>query len=254
MEYGEDVNGLAPIQAIAFNHWRTAENVVTARYAAEATLFGSQDETAFYTRYAQAYGIRNHQAFTLAMQQLDDVDWYVTCNLFNVGFCAVGIWGRTGFGNFGRKKAVHLVQAREMYEQALKHLRECALGVSAAHGKELIAFLDNRIRATIVYLKAYEKGAQIQNFDKKNLTPEQRKAVAKYCDEAILGFEQYLSLHDEMMPDRGCEGTLISAYYTPIPVLRRIRLEFGDIPYDTAPVTKKNMEAPPVPVKFKHIT
>jgi hypothetical protein len=137
-----------------------------------------------------------------------------------------------------------------MYEQALEHLRASAHGVSATHGRELIAFLDNRIRATIVYLKAYEKGAQIQNFDENNLTSAQRKAVAKYCDEAILGFEQYLSLHAGMMPDRGCEGTLISAYYTPIPVLRRIRLEFGDIPYDAPPLTKKNMEAPPAPVKF----
>jgi len=251
IEYGENVNGLQPIQSMCFNHWRTAENRITARYAAEATLFGSQDETAFYTRYAQTYGIGNTQAFINAMQQIDKADWYATTDLPNVGFCYAGVWGRTGFGYFGRMKPANLKQGRELYGQAYEYLKQCAMNISKPSGKELIAFLDNRLRATLVYFKAYEKGVKIQQFDENNLTPEQRKAIAGICNESILGFEQYLHIHAEMMPDRGCEGTLISAYHTPVAVLKRIRFEFGDVPYDAPPVSEKSVDAPPAPIIFK---
>ncbi|MDR0845555.1 MAG: hypothetical protein LBN71_10055 [Tannerella sp.] len=251
IEYGENINGLESFKAMCFNHWRTAENVVTARYAAEATLLGAQDETAFYTRYAQAYGINDHEAFTGAMKQIDEADWYATTELPNVGFCYAGVWGRKGFGYFGRMKPANLKQGRELYEQALERVRTCANGISAPQGKQLIAFLDNRLRATIVYLKAYEKGVEIQQYDENRLTPEQRKAVGAICNESVLKFEQYLHLHAEMMPDRGCEGTLISAYHTPIAVLKRIRLEFGDIPYENEPVSENTIDAPPAPINFK---
>ena len=251
IEYGETVNGQQPVQAMSFNHWRTAENRITARYASEATLFGSQDEATFYTRYARAYGIKNTQAFINAMQQIDKAEWYATTDLPNVGFCYAGVWGRSGFGYFGRMKPANLKKGREMYEQAYEYVRQCAVNVSKPCGKDLISFLDNRLRATLVYFKAYEKGVEIQQFDEKNLTPEQRKAVAGICNESILGFEQYLRLHAEMMPDRGCEGTLISAYHTPVAVLKRIRFEFGDVPYDDAPVTEKVLDTPPAPITFK---
>jgi hypothetical protein len=250
IEYGENVNGLEPFQAMCFNHWRTAENVVTARYASEATLLGSQDETAFYTRYARIYGMNDPQAFVNAMKQIDEADWYATTELPNVGFCYAGVWGRKGFGYFGKMKPENLKHGRELYEQALEYIRTCASGISGSHGKELISFLDNRLRATIVYLKAYEKGVEIQSYDENHLTPEQRKVIAAICNESILGFEQYLHLHAEMMPDRGCEGTLISAYHTPIAVLKRIRFEFGDIPYEDEPVSEHTIDAPPAPVTF----
>jgi hypothetical protein len=250
IEYGENINGLGPIQSICFNHWRTAENVITARYAAESTLYGAQDETDFYSRTAAIYGITRFRSFIKAMKQIDNADWYATTELPNVGFCYAGVWGRTGFGYFGKMKPDNLKQGREMYEQALEYLRECADSISMPRGKQLISFLDNRLRATIVYFKAYEKGVRIQKFDENNLTSEQRKKVATICNESLLGFEQYLHLHAEMMPDRGCEGTLISAYYTPIAVLKRIRFEFGDIPYEDTPVTETTVDAPPAPISF----
>jgi hypothetical protein len=240
IEYGENINGLDPIQAMCFNHWRTAENRITARYSAEATLYGAQDETAFYTRSAQIYGIKNTQAFIQCMQQLDEADWYATCELFNIGFCGVGVWGRKGFGFFGKMRPECLVQGRELYEQTLESLRLCAASVSTPQGKEWISFLDNRLRSTIVYCKAFEKGVEIQKIGEDNLAPEQRRAIAAICNESILGFEQFLRLYAEMLPDRGSEGTLISAYHTPIAVLKRIRFEYGDIPFDAAAVSEKN--------------
>ncbi|MDR1939031.1 MAG: hypothetical protein LBQ73_11130 [Tannerellaceae bacterium] len=250
IEYGENINGLESFKAMCFNHWRTAENVVTARYASEATLLGAQDETVFYTRYAQIYGIKDDKAFTHAMKQIDEADWYATTELPNVGFCYAGVWGRKGFGYFGKMKPANLKQGRALYEQALEYIRTCASGISTSQGKELISFLDNRLRATIVYLKAYEKGVEIQQYDENHLTPEQRKAVGLICNESILRFEQYLHLHAEMMPDRGCEGTLISAYHTPIAVLKRIRFEYGDIPYEDKPVSESIIDAPPAPILF----
>ena len=253
IEYGETVNGRQPVQSMCFLHWRTAENQITARYASEATLFGSLDEATFYTRYAQAYGIENTQAFMNAMRQIGEADWFATNNLPNVGFCFAGCWfqGGSAFGYFGNMNPANLKKGRELYEQAYEYLKQCAVNVSKPCGKDLISFLDNRLRATIVYLKTFEKGVVLQQFDAKNLTPEQRKAIAGICDETILGFEQYLRLHAEMMPDRGCEGTLISAYHTPIAILKKLRFELGDVPYDDTPVTEKTLDAPPAPITFK---
>ena len=87
------------------------------------------------------------------------------------------------------------------------------------------------MRATIVYLKAFEKGVEIQQFDEKNLTPDQRVKIGSVLSEAISGFEKYIQLYAEVMPDRGCEGTIISAYYVRIDALKKMRLNLCGIPY-----------------------
>ena len=137
------------------------------------------------------------------------------------------------------------------YQEALDLIQKCASKVKNKDGRQYSAFLDNRLRATVVYLKAYLKGTEIQKFDaSKRPTDADRKAIAEICNRSILQFEQYLQIHSEMMPDRGCEGTLISAYYTPGAVLKRIRKEYGDVPYETQTAPDKTLDAPPAPIKF----
>jgi hypothetical protein len=248
IEEGEDINGLEPIGAICFNHWRTAENKVTARYASEATIFGSIDETTFYVGYAQVYGIDKPEVFAKAMKQIDLANWYATNDLPNVGFSYALGSNAVGFGFLRKMKPANLKQGRELYEKSLQLIQSCLSTVKQKEGKELLTLLDNRLRATVIYLKAFEKGVEIQQFDEKKLTDEHRKKIATIINETISGFEQYIKLYSENMPDRGCEGTIISAYYVRIDALKKIRNTICGIPYLQNPQIEKVFDAPPPPI------
>lgn len=56
-----------------------------------------------------------------------------------------------------------------------------------------------------------------------------------------------MTLHAQAMPDRGCEGTFISFYYTPPAVLKRIQYEYG-----TSSIKPENerqlQDSPPAPM------
>jgi len=251
LEYAQDVNGPGnPIGSICFNHWRTAENRVTARYAALASLYGTTDEGDFYRDYAKGLGIGETTSFTTAMKIIDDADWFATTSLTNVGFCFAGAWGK-GFAGFGRLNKDNLKKGREMYQQALDLIQHCAPGTTNRAGRDFLAFMDNRLRATIVYFRAYEKGAALQAFNKiSGLSPGDKKQITAICDEASLLFRQYIQLQSMLLPDRGCEGAMVSAYCTPIAILQRIRYEYAGIPYNDPPAAGKPVDAPPPPITF----
>jgi hypothetical protein len=58
--------------------------------------------------------------------------------------------------------------------------------------------------------------------------------------------EHDMALHAQMIVDRGCEGTLISFYYTPPAVLKRIRAEYGGTG-ETVQAAQSS-DAPPSPI------
>jgi hypothetical protein len=55
----------------------------------------------------------------------------------------------------------------------------------------------------------------------------------------------------ELMPDRGCEGTLINFWHAPIYGLKVIRYKYAGIPIDADPVIENRKDAPPLPIYFK---
>ena len=252
LEYAEDVNGPGnPIGSVCFNHWRLAENRVTMRYAALSTLYGAMDESVFYADYARGLGIRETSLFAAAMKKLDDAGWYATTDLPNVGFCFAGTWGK-GFGTFGRMNRDKLPRGRALYEEASAMIRQCAAHVRDTAGRSMLSFLDNRLRATIVYFKAYEKAATLQKYVRSpSFSAADKKDIAEICNQSLLLFGQYMQLHAAMMPDRSTEGTLISVFHTPVAILQRIRYEYAGIPYTDQPVTDKKVDAPPPPITFQ---
>jgi hypothetical protein len=58
-----------------------------------------------------------------------------------------------------------------------------------------------------------------------------------------------MGLHAEAMPDRGCEGTLISVYHVPTAVLKRIRQDYANIPSDQ-PHSDVGHDEPPSPIEW----
>lgn len=240
------------VQGMAFNHWRTAENQLVARYAAETCLTGSVPATTFYADYARAFDIGEPEAFARAHELMADADWMATNQLFNIAFCYYGCWGRQGLGYFEKWQISDIEENHGLFKQAHSLLGQCAKQKASEVGRKFLSFLDNRVRCTMVYLKAMAKGSELQAFKglkPDELTEEQKRELVKICDKAIAQLEQYMALHAEAMPDRGCEGTLISLYHTPPAVLKRIRQDYAGIPSDQ-PSADTGHDEPPSPIEW----
>jgi hypothetical protein len=260
MTLAQEVCGSEPVHAISLNHWRTAENQTCARYAAEVLLKGAIPPDKFYQDYAASYGItakpdapRYDDAvsrYIRAMTTIDDADTRARDTLPNVGFCYVGCWGVTGLGYYGVFKAEHLREVHlGMYDRALNWLKACERDTPLADGTAYLALLINRVECTCIYLKALELAVMLQTLctDKtpEQLTDEERKQVRHICDMALARMDEMMALHAAQITDRGCEGTLISFYYTPPAVLKRIRAEYGGEGDFTA---SSASDAPPAPI------
>jgi hypothetical protein len=240
------------VQGLAFNHWRTAENQLVARYAAEACLAGSRPAREFYGQYAEALGIGNPAAFARAHELMAEADWIATNKLFNIGFCFAGCWGRKGLGYFEKWQISDIEGNHRLFVQVRGLLAQCAKRTASEAGRGFLSFLDNRVRCTMLYLRAMAKGSELQRFkglEPQQLSDAQKVELAQICDAALGILDQYMALHAEAMPDRGCQGTLISLYYTPPAVLKRIREDYAGIPSDQ-PHVETGHDEPPSPIEW----
>jgi hypothetical protein len=74
-----------------------------------------------------------------------------------------------------------------------------------------------------------------------------RKQAAVICSRALAMLDRYMELHAELLPDRGCEGTLVSVYHTPVAVLKRLLFEYGGVG-EPLPVRDEEIDEPPTPL------
>lgn len=220
---------------IAFNHWRTAENKITARYAALATLFGAIEPAQFYDDYARRIGIASPSSFTKAMQLLQNAFDYRSSNM---GFAWMGYW------NNGIRfvPSESLNGALVLYESARKELGNCSTGNANGYAKNTIQFLDNRLRATIIYYQAFIKQNELND---PGITD---KKYVEICNEVLSMYDQCLKVYAEMMPDRGCEGTLINMYLSPIRAVKISRQKKTGMPLDEPATTSVHFDAPAPPI------
>ncbi len=251
MRVATEAMGDQPINGIALNHWRTAENRTCIRYAAETFLYGVRNRTDFYRDYAASLGIGRSDDYTSAMNLLDDADTQARNDLPNVGFSFVGCWGREGLGYYGVFEHPKVVSVVSQYAAALKLLDACADATPNPDGLDYLTFLHNRVFATVIYLDAIDEATELQPIcagkTPDQLTAEERAAARIICDHALDLMEAYMEIHAEMIEDRGCEGTLISFYYTPPAVLKRIRAEYGS-GQTISEAVPPTFDAPPSPI------
>ena len=240
------------VPAMAFNHWRTAENRMTARYAAEAALNGPIDPHGYALAYAQHLGLAAPERYAAAMDMITQADRQATNELPNIGFCFVGCWGRRGLGYFAHWSVERITAVAQLYQGARDELRHCLADTNAPMASDHLRLLDNRLGCTVVYLSAIAEGCRLQEFgdrDPGDLDDDQRRHAAEICDRALDLCHRYLHQHAEMIVDRGCEGTLISCYHTPIAVLKRLRRDYGGRD-DAASAPNSGHDAPPSPISF----
>lgn len=242
-----------PIPAISFNHWRTAENQTSARYAAEALLHGPLDPQAFYRHYAKSLKLGHADDYASALALLDDADSQARNELPNVGFCYVGVWWHEGLGYYGIFKPDRLAAVRTKYEAAQALLRGCREATASAGGQHYLDFIDNRVFCTIIYLQAIEAATALQPLclgkAPGELTGEEQQQVRAVCARALDLMEHMMALHAQFIVDRGSEGTLISFYYTPPAVLKRICADYGGQSDAATPYAQASKsDAPPSPI------
>lgn len=84
-------------EILLFNHWRTAENRTSIRYAAEATLMGGRHREEFYRDYASHLCVKDAEAFLVLVQGEAILSGcgYGDTSLIAVVDCTVEVVGHT---------------------------------------------------------------------------------------------------------------------------------------------------------------
>lgn len=254
LDYAASYPAGAP-KAMLFNHWRTAENQTCTRYAALATLLGETDERRFYRTYAQELGIGDQDAYLSAMQDLNDLDTLSRDLLPNIAFSFTPCWGKPGMGlaSFHRWLGERIRFYRRQMEAVRDLLDQCLRATTSDAGTAYLSFLINRLDATVIYSRAMELMATLQVICRRgrkpeDLSPAEVARVREVCDAALLICEEYMEMYCRMMPDRGCEGTLVDFYGTFPAEIKRVRFEYTGVPIDDAPIRHTIGDAPHVPV------
>jgi len=240
------------VNAIIFNHWRTAENRTAAKYAALTSLLGPIDKNDFYASYAKKMGIAETNMFVDNMNKLEEIDLLSTNDLPNVGFCWIGVWLQGA--PYTWMNRTMLQKVNNMYDSVGSSLEEIKKSVTNPAGQSYLDFLCNRIGTSSLYLKAFSAGAAIQTIEKDGSGKYSGSAPARatsICNEALLLFEKYMEMHTKMMPDRGTEGTLINLWHGPMYGLKVLRKTIGNIPMDAPIKEEKSSDAPPLPILIK---
>lgn len=71
---------------------------------------------------------------------------------------------------------------------------------------------------------------------------------AEICNEVLTLYDECMKVYAEMMPDRGCEGTLINMYLSPVRAVKISRQKMTGIPMDEPFSTNKHFDVPPAPI------
>ena len=235
----------------AINHWRTSENNLCISFAAENSIFGTSTLD-FYRSYAEKVGINNVELFINTADKLAKLDVYCRDNLFNIGFCAVTCWL-----NWCRRGEVIMPRCLPLDKQlyAIKEYEELSClysdmleSVDTQEGIAYLRLMINRCDASILHIKSLIELDKVANiFDYNTQTPlsneelyNANQIVNKARDLAL----QYLQLYGEMLPDRGCEGQLVSYYATILVFIDAVGANFNK----KIPILKiEEYDAPPMP-------
>ena len=254
MSHLESVASDEQVVSVLYNHWRTAENRTSARYAMQQTLRGSYMPATFYADYARRLAIADEATYCRAMELLNQADKVASTHLGNIGFCWVGAW-RSG-GSFVWVNKQQVMNARDIYLEAGKMLQtliEHTVAGSQAHS--YLSLIGNRVLCSIVYLDAFVESAKIREIPKQadgTYTEANKAKVEQCCSRALGKLDQYMKIHAKMIPDRGCEGTLVSVWNAPVnglkKYLKQVLGEETDMYVDSDAI-----DAPPLPIFYEAV-
>ncbi len=231
---------------LLFNHWRTAENRTSFRYAAEATLKETPKEC-FYNNYASRLGITNQDTFREAMLAMEDVHGFNVDHLGNIGFAAVDFWQRESMHTCYKEDEV--LQSASMYLKAGELLTQLYESTQTKDGKEYLELLGNRVLCSKLYLDVIQGGLALGSIPREadgSISAANQKKVNDICERAIAGYERCLHIYAQILPDRGSLGTIVSIWNGPVFGMINLNHTLGGAPLD-APSREVPLDAPPLP-------
>lgn len=252
IQEGTNALGATPLAGLAVNHWRTAENRLAIRHAAQAMLAGPLDPAVTYRSYAAAMGLGARRRLVAALQRLDATDTLASQKLFNVGFCYYGCWvAPKGLGWISRWRLEDIQRVRAGYQAVQDGLAASRRATRTTAGRRFLRLLENRLECTDLHLQAIAEllalARALGDTEPAALTPAQRQQVEQHCSAATALTEAYMAHHARTIADRGGEGTLISYYVTIPAYIQHIREYYGC--QSTAPGAATGSDAPPPPAQ-----
>ncbi len=199
----QEYSGAASIHALYFNHWRTEENRIALAYAAACTE-APVDVKGWYASYSERLGISPGKAFAEAMYKAGELDIFCRNTLFNIGFCFLPCWtNHFGINWIKGWTAENTQKAREEMNDIIEDLKDLLSGVSDREGIDLLRFLMNRYEASVHHLDMIDAMNKIRDSQEPSF-------VKTALEEASAHAYRYMRKMCEMMPDRGCQGQLVS--------------------------------------------
>ena len=244
----DSLNGGRQLHSLMFNHWRTAENRTTFRYAAENTLQATSKPDAFYDAYAERLGIADKATYRRAMHLIDEADQFSKVNLCNIGFCWVGAW-RSG-GSYTWMNPQSIAHCAQLYVQAGEELSKLYREAKTAAAIDYLKLLGNRVLCSTLYMNAFKDATAIRSIHKEangSISAAEQKRAVEICNHALLGFERYMKTYANLLPDRGGEGTVMSIWFSPMRGLRELRSRWGGTPLDKPAQSSQPLDEPPYP-------
>ena len=251
LEQMDSLNGGRQLHSLMFNHWRTAENRTTFRYAAENTLQATSKPDAFYDAYAERLGIADKATYRRAMHLIDEADQFSKVNLGNIGFCWVGAW-RSG-GSYTWMNPQSIAHCAQLYVQAGEELSKLYRDAKTAAAIDYLKLLGNRVLCSTLYMNAFKDANAIRSIHKEadgSISAAEQKRAVEICNHALLGFERYMKTYANLLPDRGGEGTVMSIWFSPMRGLRELRSRWGGTPLDEPAQSSQPLDEPPLPIFY----
>lgn len=239
-------------RSLLFNHWRTAENRTSIRYAAEATLISDRHREDFYRDYAASLGIKDVEAFLAVQDSIEALHAFNLEHHGNVGFPPMSFWD-------------NLSQHVGYKTDCLKHSSDAYLAIGemltdlydkedARYAKEYLALLGNRVLCSKLYLDAVIDGMallDIPDIEDRTLSPAEQKKVNAICTKCIAEYEQVLEIFANQLPDRGCLGTMAAIWNAPVRGMMFMNHKFGGAALEHPSVNDVHLDLPPLPTFAK---
>ena len=238
--------------SLLFNHWRTAENRTSFRYAAEATLMRDRHQDDFYKEYASRLGIDDEKGFLDMQHEMQELHNYNVDHHGNVGFAAIDFWLNE------RQHTEHTMSelrlAAEGYLKVGEKLTHLYDNATAQAAKDYLSLLGNRVLCSKLYLDCVCQGMALADVPREKdgtVAPENKKMVNEICEKTIAGYERMLRIYAQQMPDRGCLGTVVSIWNGPVYGMMLLNHHLGGAPLDVPVSNEVPLDAPPLPTFIK---
>lgn len=235
-------------RSLLFNHWRTAENRTSIRYAAEATLMGGRHREEFYRDYAAGLGVKDVDAFLALQDSIEAVHDFNLEHHGNVGFPPAFFW--ENLNQHVGYKLDSLKYSSEAYLRVGEMLADLYEKEDAKYAREYFALLGNRVLCSKLYLDTVIDGLalkDIPHIEDGVVSPADQKKVNAICEKCIAEYEQVLTIFANQLPDRGCLGTMAAIWNGPVLGLMYQNHKYGGAALEHPAGTDVHLDLPPLP-------